>query len=151
MTEGGGATPLPHALGETLSSGSGGDGQLVFSYAEASWSAPLPPPSVLKAYQTLDPTLLDRIVTMAEKEQSARHASQVRSDDLADLQQRDFSVGVARGQWLAILVVLIFVGFALACLVAGQTLAAVAAVVLTVAGAMGVVWRGKSEPLGSRD
>lgn len=37
------------------------------------FSGPLPPPSVLGAYESLSPGLTDRIVEMAEREQAHRH------------------------------------------------------------------------------
>jgi uncharacterized membrane protein len=38
-----------------------------------SYSGPLPPPRALAAYGEIDPSLIDRIVTMAEGEQRNRH------------------------------------------------------------------------------
>ena len=43
------------------------------------FKGPLPPPSILKQYNTIDPTFADRIVKMAESEQEHRKNMDIRS------------------------------------------------------------------------
>lgn len=52
----------------------------------AEFSGPIPHPSLLAEYDKIQPGLVDRITTMAEKEQSHRHAMQDKalSAEIAD-------------------------------------------------------------------
>ena len=54
-----------------------------------SFSGPLPPPSVLEKYEQILPGLADRIVSMAEKEETHRHAqNQIALKAEIELQQK---------------------------------------------------------------
>jgi len=59
----------------------------------AQWSGPMPPPSTLREFESVVPGSAERIVRMAELEQSHRHASE------NAMLNADESV-MQRGHWL---------------------------------------------------
>jgi len=55
------------------SSESAGERRSYARYSSVSFIGPLPPPELLRGYHEIDPSLADRIVKMAEREQDHRH------------------------------------------------------------------------------
>jgi len=69
-------------------------------YLEASYSGPLPPPAALEKYEKIQPGAADRIISMAEKEQSSRIAAQTEGS------KRGFCL-LSRGQIFAFITALL--------------------------------------------
>ena len=72
-------------------------------YLEASFSGPLPPPAALAKYEEIQPGAADRIISMAEKEQSHRIAAQTEGS------KRGFSL-LSRGQFFGFITALLAIG-----------------------------------------
>lgn len=75
------------------------------SVASASFSGPIPPPSLLASYDALQSGLADRIVSMAEKEQNSRHDIDARQLNLAEVALKARIKLDTRRQWLSFIVV----------------------------------------------
>ncbi len=58
------------------------------TFSEMRYSGPIPPASELQAYADINPELVDRIVTMAEKEQASRHEILKRAQDSGIVERR---------------------------------------------------------------
>lgn len=71
-------------------------------------SGPIPSPAVLAGYAQISPDLVNRIFTMAEKEQDARHAKDNRALEIANTRAR-------RGQFCGLIVALAGMGVAAYC------------------------------------
>jgi len=82
---------------------------------ESRFSGPIPPPEILAGYKEILPDAPERILTMAEKEQSHRHSINNKSID-------SFIEQTGRGQWL------------------GFGLAVMFGVICLVLGLHGIVW-----------
>lgn len=100
------------------------------------FSGPIPPPDMLVQYNQASPGAADRIISMAEKEQTHRH-SRESSNDVADNKIK------VRGQWLGIVslfLILLLAGY-LAYL--GHPNSAVTLAIGTVASVVGIFVFGK--------
>lgn len=101
----------PAHQSSTLKAGvnSNRNGTAVAVQAKA-FSGPIPDPEYLKAYAEIDPSIADRIVAMAEKEQAHRHALENQQVDLHKAEQLYHFKEGRLGQVLALLVTILFVG-----------------------------------------
>ena len=73
----------------------------VTSRVSAQWVGPLPPPAALEAFEQAHPGSAERIITMAEREQSAQIA-------MIQTEMKDERSATARGQWLGFLLPVLF-------------------------------------------
>lgn len=105
-----------------------------FMSSHHSFSGPLPPPDTLSQYKALDPDLLNRIVTMAEKEQSHRHHIE------AGIVKNKFGID-SRGQHYALGVSVLLIALASWALHLGHPATAGAIAVTAVIGAIGAFLR----------
>ena len=84
-------------------------GQLVLGIQQqSSWQGPYPPPEAAERFEILHPGAFGRILTMAEREQTARIES-------VNQAQRFQSSDVGRGQWLGAAVSVLALGAAIVC------------------------------------
>jgi uncharacterized membrane protein len=90
--------------GTGSSQSSGGEGQhsLLMAQQVTHYEGPIPDPETLNRYEQIAPGTAERIIAMAEKEQSHRHEieSTVVSAQTSDV--RDERKAEARGQWFAL-------------------------------------------------
>lgn len=93
-------------------------------------SGPLPRPSDMAAYETIQPGFAERIMRMAEGEQAQRHAS------MNDMVRKGYDLK-SRGQIFAIGSVVILTGFASYIAYLGNTTAAAAVVTIGIVGVVG--------------
>jgi len=105
-----------------------------FMASHHSFSGPLPPPETLSQYKALDPDLLNRIVTMAEKEQSHRHGVE------AGIVKSKFGID-SRGQHYALGVSVLLIALASWALHLGHPATAGTIAVTAVIGAIGAFLR----------
>lgn len=70
------------------------------------FQGPVPPPSLLREYESLVPGLADRLVKLTEKEQAHRHQQDEK------FLKGNFSLS-ARGQWMAFVIVLVIIATAI--------------------------------------
>lgn len=82
-------------------------------YLKASYSGPLPPPLALEKYEQIQPGAADRIITMAEKEQSSRISSQTEGN------KRGFCL-LSRGQIFGFITALFAIGAGIMAIYKGQ-------------------------------
>lgn len=73
---------------------------LVQHSKSSSFVGPLPPPEAMAGYGEIDPTLVNRIVTMAEKEQAHRHSGDVALQTMLIQEQKNQASTTKRGQFL---------------------------------------------------
>jgi uncharacterized membrane protein len=73
---------------------------------------PIPPASELQRYDEVNPSFADRIIAMAEREQKARlELNQLSSEKVFEIEKS--RVGVTkRGQWFALVIVVLILLFA---------------------------------------
>ena len=82
-----------------------------------SFQGPIPPPAVLEGYKAIDPALPLKLMELAINEQEHRHHLEKRKVDVVEQkfanqatgQRDDFRFGT-RGQWLAFVLAIIFLG-----------------------------------------
>ena len=72
----------------------------VSSQQVAIYQSPLPPAQELEALKNVDPDLPKRLMAMAEKEQSHKHATESRLVEINEKTIRENQRLVGRGQWL---------------------------------------------------
>ena len=117
-------------------------GGLVFGIAQQSWQGPYPPPEAAERFEALHPGFLNRILTMAEREQSSRIDSANRANDY-------MQTDIARGHWLGAVISLVAIVGAVASVFLGSPLVGVACVgvpVLAVAQALVQTYRQTTNP-----
>lgn len=109
---------------------------------QSTWQGPYPPPEAAERFEALHPGFLDRVLIMAEREQSARIAS---NDQTQIYMQWD----VARGQWLGAGISLGAIIGAVICAIVGSPWVGAACVgvpVLAVAQALVQTYRQSAGP-----
>jgi uncharacterized membrane protein len=68
------------------------------------FSGPVPPPDLLAGYESVLPGSAERIIRMAETEQSHRHGREQSQDQLQEAFQRNIAREVTTGQICALLI-----------------------------------------------
>jgi uncharacterized membrane protein len=74
---------------------------MAIKYSEEHFSGPWPHPETLRAYQEIDPALVDKIVERASVEQQFRHEMIRRESDRVDRWFMNEAHIERRGQWFA--------------------------------------------------
>ena len=74
------------------------------------YSGPLPPPELLRGYNEIHPDFADRIFANWEKETAHRHALEEKAVASEIENEKSISSDVVRGQYLAFLLALAFLG-----------------------------------------
>jgi uncharacterized membrane protein len=92
----------PYFGGGNPTSGSAQGTSLTLSTQFVSIASPIPPPEILAKYEALSPGSMDRILTMAEKQQDLRHRLEARVVDGNVYAQK---VGVWTGGVLAFVLI----------------------------------------------
>lgn len=114
--------------------------QQLITLAQGHFSGPLPPPSVLQGYEDVLPGAAERIVHMAEKEQSQRHTL---DDSLAASVTRQQE----RGQWFAFMLGGGALALAAFMVHAGHPIYAIVTTVSSIATLAGaLIYRRRSKP-----
>jgi uncharacterized membrane protein len=107
-------------------------------------SGPLPPPSDLAAYETIQPGFAERIMQMAEKEQTKRHVS------LDAYMEKEFSLK-SRAQHYSMVAIVLLPVFAAFLAHLGDTKAAAAVICVGLLGIVGAFVTGKMASIRSAD
>ncbi|MEO5339600.1 MAG: DUF2335 domain-containing protein [Magnetococcus sp. MYC-9] len=107
---------------------------------QSMWRSPIPPAAEMAAYSAIDPSLPDRIMTMAERQSAHRHTLELRQMGVSEKKTETLGHIVAkeqelrsRGQLFGFCLSLVTFGAILAALYLGQTTTANALVGIIVA------------------
>ncbi len=68
---------------------------------EQHFQGPIPPPDLIAQYERVAPGFAERILTMAEREATARQENERRNTEIADRDIREARVETRRGQWMS--------------------------------------------------
>lgn len=100
------------------------------SLVSTHWQGPIPDPASLAALKQLVPDAPERILAMAEDEARARRELTQRDHDSANLAKevdvKGYHLGIARGQWMAFLLLSLVVVGSVVCSLHGDTKSAIA-------------------------
>lgn len=86
-----------------------------------SWSGPLPSPDALQKYGDFLPGSPERILAMAERETSHRHAMELESAKNSSFDTQQYHAAIVRGQWMALFLVVVALMAACYCAYIGQS------------------------------
>lgn len=129
----------PEILNTKVASASLGELVAVLGQTEiAEWSGPLPQPEILEKYDQIVPGAAERIIRMAEKEQSARH--ELRTFGVTS----EFSA-IKRGQFIGLVIGVLAMALAAYLIHQGESGIASAMVIATITGFVAVFIYGQSE------
>ncbi|MEQ1706160.1 MAG: DUF2335 domain-containing protein [Rickettsiales bacterium] len=115
----------------------------VTSQKTVTFAGPLPPPSVLQHYSSIDPSFPERIFIMAEKEQNAVHELQKEAISLERMRIENQALYTKKGQYLATFIGLCFLAAALYSATIGQGKVAIAMVGFPLVGIIAVMITGR--------
>lgn len=105
------------------------DGHSISVSAERSFTGPIPPPWTLREYEEILPGSADRILSMAEREASARHERNTERLRLSAVVLAEDAARTRRGMYIGAGLGLALLGVALALALEGATWPAVVAAV----------------------